>query len=84
MIYDNLVDPIDHLCWLGGTDEANEGTWQWITGEAWGYGNWATGEPNDACGGEDYLHIYYDMDTWNDMEVDKEKFLEYHKKLSEQ
>ncbi len=69
-VYDNLVDPIDHYCWLGGTDQVNEGTWQWTTGEAWEYSNWETGEPNDACGGTDYLYIYYDMATWNDMDND--------------
>ena len=26
--------------WLGGTDEAEEGTWQWDTGETWDYTNW--------------------------------------------
>lgn len=32
--------------WLGATDEASEGVWQWITDEPWNYTNWAPGEPN--------------------------------------
>ena len=33
--------------WLGGTDEANEGTWTWVNDEAWEYGHWHCGtEPN--------------------------------------
>lgn len=56
--------------WIGGTDEATEGQWRWVTGpEAgtvfWnGAGNgstpnfafWNTNEPNDL-NGEDYAHI---------------------------
>ena len=40
--------------WLGGTDAAVEGVWTWVTGEAFGYSNWAGGEPNNS-GNEDYL-----------------------------
>jgi hypothetical protein len=67
-VFDNLVNPIGHDCWLGGTDEANEGNWQWITGEAWEYSNWDPGEPNDDCGGEDYLHLYDSTGFWNDLD----------------
>ena len=28
------------ITWLGGTDEAAEGVWQWVTGEEWSYTNW--------------------------------------------
>jgi hypothetical protein len=38
--------------WLGGfqpPDERNPlANWQWVTGEAWVYTNWAAGEPNDT------------------------------------
>jgi hypothetical protein len=34
---------------LGACDADVEGTWTWITGEAWSGGSWASGEPN---GGE--------------------------------
>ncbi len=49
---------------LGGTDENQEGVWEWITGEPWSYTNWDPGEPNDAFGGEDYLEWF---GGWNDV-----------------
>ncbi|MBM3848174.1 MAG: C-type lectin domain-containing protein, partial [Verrucomicrobia bacterium] len=33
--------------WLGGTDEAVEGQWQWVSGEPWGFTNWRINEPNN-------------------------------------
>ena len=35
--------------WLGATDEIQEGTWVWVTGETWSYSNWDEGEPNNCC-----------------------------------
>jgi hypothetical protein len=52
------------LIWLGGTDEAQEGTWSWITGEPWSYTRWNSGEPNNA-GDEDYLSMPNNL-NWND------------------
>ena len=31
--------------WIGCTDQAVEGTWQWADGSAMDYNNWASGEP---------------------------------------
>ena len=56
--------------WIGGSDEANEGVWRWMTGPENGtifwnggingttpnYANWNNGEPNNV-GDEDYAHI---------------------------
>src|SRR5690349_19868207 len=33
--------------WLGATDEGHEGTWVWVTGEAWDFSRWSSGEPNN-------------------------------------
>jgi expansin (peptidoglycan-binding protein) len=59
--------------WLGGSDEAVEGTWRWMNGPEDGqeftYTNWANGEPNNVGGGEDYLHTNHANipgHKWND------------------
>ena len=69
--------------WLGGTDEANEGVWVWVTGPEAGtvfwngdsngstpnYANWNGGEPNNL-GDEDYVHVTFNVGTpgtWNDL-----------------
>ncbi|GAM11162.1 PEP-CTERM motif protein [Geobacter sp. OR-1] len=46
------------------------GGWQWVTGEAWSFTSWGSGEPNNVNGGEGYLY----MDErygwkWNDYVV---------------
>jgi hypothetical protein len=53
-VYANVVAGKGHT-FLGGTDEASEGTWEWITGEAWTYSNWGSGDPNNWGGVEHYL-----------------------------
>ena len=57
----------DSSVWIGFTDEAEEGNWQWITGEEVTYTNWADGEPN---GGEveNGCELLGDG-TWNDQNV---------------
>merc|ERR1712198_326329 len=34
--------------WLGGVDFFAEGTWQWVSGQPWGYETWHEGEPNNV------------------------------------
>lgn len=54
--------------WIGATDSATEGQFQWITGEAFLYKNWNTGEPNDAGGNEDYAQLLNGTNgLWNDL-----------------
>jgi len=67
--------------YLGATDEAEEGTWSWVTGpEAGqvfykngqvvngGYANWNYGEPNNYFGVENFLHTNFGQPTgWNDI-----------------
>lgn len=62
-----LTSVSTQLAWLGGTDHGHEGVWTWVTGEAWGYSNWNSGEPNNCCNGEDYLQINWAVTGgWND------------------
>lgn len=41
--------------WLGGRQRVNsrepDGGWEWVSGEAWTYTNWAYGGPNNSYGG---------------------------------
>ena len=65
--------------WLGGYQYDHNaepaGDWAWLSGEPWGYTNWAPNEPNNGGGLEDYLGLFHLEpggtslhmgDTWND------------------
>ena len=59
------------LVWVGGSDEAVEGVWRWVTGpeagDLFSFTNWNLGEPNNV-GNEDYLHINFGPPKgWNDI-----------------
>jgi uncharacterized repeat protein (TIGR01451 family) len=68
--------------WIGGSDEAQEGVWNWVSGPESGtqfsngsspvdgnFANWNAGEPNNCCAGEDYTEIYSTdgVGKWNDL-----------------
>jgi len=58
--------------WIGLNDAATEGQFEWITGEAVSYVNWAPGEPNNdpRFDGEDYAILNPPPEaagTWNDL-----------------
>lgn len=51
---------------LGGTDEGQEGTFRWVTGEPFGLAKWAPGNPDNWSGNENYLQITREG-YWNDV-----------------
>lgn len=68
----NLSTDYQQSIWLGGSDTANEGTWSWITGEAFTYSNW---EPNEPNGGttQNYLQMY-SSGNWDDVQNETGRF----------
>jgi len=56
--------------WLGGyrsTTSPNPALgWYWVTGEAWSFTSWFSGEPNNTGGQENYLMLAHSPTTWND------------------
>lgn len=63
---------VTSTAWLGGTDAAQEGVWNWSDGEAWVFAAWNAGEPNNFNGHENCLEDYGPETsvpmTWNDID----------------
>jgi len=61
------LTPDSDACWIGGSDQALEGTWTWVTGEPFSYTNWNPGEPS---GGSENCTAMWGpgglFGTWND------------------
>ena len=51
--------------WIGGTDEAQEGSWTWSDGSPWDYQKWRRGEPNNFGRPENCLMML--SDGWVDV-----------------
>ncbi|MBF0200808.1 MAG: hypothetical protein HQK66_05755, partial [Desulfamplus sp.] len=66
----NFVETQTSCVWLGATDENQEGVWEWVTGEAWGFTYWLTTpnvQPDNYGGVEHYLQYWTDGWKWNDI-----------------
>ena len=68
---DSLLSNYSGEYWVGGFQndgQTNPETgWNWMTGEEWGFSNWAAGEPNDYNGrNEKFLAVWskYDPNSW--------------------
>lgn len=55
---------LTNQAWIGATDSAVEGDWEWVTGETFSYTNWTAGQP-DNFSNEDF-GIFLPAGTWND------------------
>ncbi|MFN0032501.1 MAG: HYR domain-containing protein [Flavobacteriales bacterium] len=51
---ENAFMPTNSRYWIGLTDAAQEGNYQWITGEPFAYNSWLAGQP-DNTGNEDFV-----------------------------
>ena len=51
--------------WIGGY-KSNTGSWMWSDGSAWGYTNWAVGQPNNYGGNQENIAIRGNGD-WDDI-----------------
>jgi hypothetical protein len=63
-IHNDILGP-----WLGGFRHANQSTWQWLSGEAFIYSNWCSGQPDGYGGSEQRLQFYNRASigsTWGD------------------
>jgi len=60
--------------WIGGYQPTSgpepRGGWEWVTGEDFSFAAWASGQPNDACGNQDWIFYWSSTtsrrSTWND------------------
>lgn len=68
------------VLWLGA-QRSSDGTFQWVTGEEFAYNAWASGEPNNDGGVENYLGLMKVNGTWNmyDMPGDVSQYYSYNK-----
>ncbi|NEQ69232.1 MAG: hypothetical protein F6K21_27845, partial [Symploca sp. SIO2D2] len=59
----------NRLRWIGLSDQASEGDFQWVSGDTSTYRNWFPGEPNNTLfipEGEDYVE-FHSNGRWNDV-----------------
>ena len=68
-----LTEFVTQDTWIGLNDVAEEGVFEWVTGEELTYTNWREGEPNNYGGNEPYVHMFRQGD-WNDGQPDNEYF----------
>ena len=61
--------------WIGAYGD--EHGYAWVTGETWGYTNWASSQPDNANGDEWFVHIW-DGGYWNDLNNDDSTYHHHH------
>jgi hypothetical protein len=48
----------DRSLWIGLTDRNEEGNFVWVDGSSSNYRRWCQNEPNNCCGGENFIQIW--------------------------
>ena len=61
--------------WIGAYGDSSG--YSWVTGEAWGYTNWASNQPDNANGDEWFVHLW-NGGTWNDLNNDDSTYHYHH------
>jgi len=52
--------------WVGASDRSREGTWQWVTGERFGFTNWYRNQPSSKRNEDCLSFNYYYEGMWSD------------------
>jgi hypothetical protein len=72
-IHDHFPEAWRGSFWLGGYQDRTapdykepNGGWRWVTGEPWGYTDWADRSPDNYGGSQDYLRFYGVTGQWDD------------------
>jgi hypothetical protein len=67
-VHDNIV--MTTSSWIGGSQAVagDQGSWQWSSGENWGFTAWETGQPDNYAGGIQHTIYYNPVDgpKWDD------------------
>ena len=61
--------------WIGAYGDSSG--YSWVTGEAWGYTNWASNQPDNANGDEWFVHLW-NGGAWNDLNNDDSTYHYHH------
>jgi hypothetical protein len=63
----NLADVISNDIWIGLSDVGAEGAFAWSDGSSSAFRNFASGEPNNFGGNENYVEMNATTGQWNDV-----------------
>lgn len=66
-VFNQINNLTNEHYWMGLTDAASEGNWQWLVPTTSAYSNWNTNEPNNDGGLENYGEMIASSGKWNDM-----------------
>ena len=61
---------VTNPCWLGATDKDEKGVWKWVTGEAFTYKGWSSGQPVST---KNHNYLEYYKDGWYNDDNDSYK-----------